>query len=87
MRKIRGKQISMIFQDPMTSLNPVITVGEQIMEVIRLHDKKISKKDAYTKACEMLDICRKLKRTGLALSASVLRRYETACNHCHGSGM
>lgn len=39
MRKIRGKKISMIFQDPMTSLNPVITVGEQIMEVIRLHEK------------------------------------------------
>lgn len=56
MQKIRGKQISMIFQDPMTSLNPVITVGEQIMEVIRLHDKKISKKDAYTKACEMLEL-------------------------------
>lgn len=56
MRKIRGKQISMIFQDPMTSLNPVITVGEQIMEVIRLHDKKLSKKDAYTKACEMLEL-------------------------------
>ena len=55
-RKIRGKQISMIFQDPMTSLNPVITVGEQIMEVIRLHDKKMSKKDAYTKACEMLEL-------------------------------
>lgn len=46
----------MIFQDPMTSLNPVITVGEQIMEVIRLHDKKMSKKDAYTKACEMLEL-------------------------------
>jgi len=56
MRKIRGKQISMIFQDPMTSLNPVITVGEQIMEVIQLHDKKMSKKDAYTKACEMLEM-------------------------------
>ena len=56
MRKIRGKQNSMIFQDPMTSLNPVITVGEQIMEVIRLHDKKLSKKDAYTKACEMLEL-------------------------------
>ena len=56
MRKIRGKQISMIFQDPMTSLNPVITVGEQIMEVIRLHDKKMSKKEAYTKACEMLEL-------------------------------
>lgn len=56
MRKIRGKQISMIFQDPMTSLNPVITVGEQIMEVIRLHDKTLSRKDAYTKACEMLEL-------------------------------
>ena len=56
MRKVRGKEISMIFQDPMTSLNPVITVGEQIMEVIRLHDKKISKKDAYTKACEVLEL-------------------------------
>ncbi|MCI8515833.1 MAG: ABC transporter ATP-binding protein [Hungatella sp.] len=56
MHKIRGKQISMIFQDPMTSLNPVITVGEQIMEVIRLHDKALSRKDAYTKACEMLEL-------------------------------
>ena len=39
MREIRGKCISMIFQDPMTSLNPVLTVGEQIAEVIRLHEK------------------------------------------------
>ena len=56
MRKIRGKQISMIFQDPMTSLNPVMTVGDQIMEVIRLHDKNLSRKDAYIKACEMLEL-------------------------------
>lgn len=56
MRKIRGNQISMIFQDPMTSLNPVITVGEQIMEVIQLHEKKLSKKDAYLKACKMLEL-------------------------------
>ena len=56
MRKIRGKQISMIFQDPMTSLNPVITVGEQIMEVIQLHDHRLSKKDAFLKACEMLEL-------------------------------
>ena len=56
MRKIRGKQISMIFQDPMTSLNPVMTVGDQIMEVIRLHDKKLSRKDAWIKACEMLEL-------------------------------
>ena len=54
MRKIRGKQISMIFQDPMTSLNPVMTVGDQIMEVIRLHDKNLSRKDANIKAGEML---------------------------------
>lgn len=56
MRNIRGNKISMIFQDPMTSLNPVITVGEQIMEVIKLHDKKLSTKNAYLKACDMLEL-------------------------------
>ena len=56
MQKIRGKQISMIFQDPMTSLNPIITVGDQIMEVIRLHDRHMNKLEAYKKACEMLEL-------------------------------
>ena len=56
MRKIRGKQISMIFQDPMTSLNPIMTVGDQIAEVIKLHEKHISTKDAYIKTCEMLEM-------------------------------
>lgn len=55
MRKIRGSKISMIFQDPMTSLNPVITVGEQIAEVIRLHEKT-SKADANIKAQKMLEL-------------------------------
>lgn len=55
MRKIRGDKISMIFQDPMTSLNPVITVGDQIAEVILLHDK-VSKAKAHIKAQEMLEL-------------------------------
>ncbi|NCB62123.1 MAG: ABC transporter ATP-binding protein [Clostridia bacterium] len=55
MRKIRGNKISMIFQDPMTSLNPVKTVSEQITEVIRLH-QKLSRVDAQRKACEMLEL-------------------------------
>ena len=54
MRKIRGKEIAMIFQDPMTSLNPVITVGDQIREVIELHEK-VSKEEAKRKASEMLE--------------------------------
>jgi len=54
MRKIRGNKVSMIFQDPMTSLNPVIGVGEQIAEVILLHNK-ISVSEARKRAGEMLE--------------------------------
>lgn len=53
MRAIRGDDISIIFQDPLTSLNPVYTIGNQLEEVIRLHQKK-SKKEARQKAVEML---------------------------------
>ena len=55
MRSIRGKKISMIFQDPMTSLNPVMTVGSQIAESIRIHEK-CSKADAAVKAVRMLEL-------------------------------
>jgi peptide/nickel transport system ATP-binding protein len=53
MRKIRGKEISMIFQEPMTSLNPVFTVGEQIAEAVRLHEG-LGRRDAMAKTVEML---------------------------------
>ena len=53
MRSLRGKDIAMIFQDPMTSLNPVYTVGNQIIEMIQAHEK-VSKSEARAKAIEML---------------------------------
>lgn len=54
-REVRGKKISMIFQDPMTSLNPVYTVGDQIAEVIWLHEK-VSKEEAREKAKKILEL-------------------------------
>lgn len=53
MRSIRGNEISMIFQEPLTSLNPVFTIGRQITDILRLH-QGMSKKQAYEKAMEML---------------------------------
>src|SRR5688572_1797894 len=57
MRAIRAKQIAMVFQEPMTSLNPVFTVGEQIAEVIRLHEG-LGRRAALAKTVDMLRLVR-----------------------------
>lgn len=62
MQEIRGREISMVFQDPMTSLNPTMTVGNQIIEVIRKHEKEagkpISREKAWKRATELLRMVR-----------------------------
>ncbi len=68
-RSIRGKEISMIFQEPMTSFSPVHTIGNQIMEVIRLH-QKLSSKDARSKAVELL------KKVGMPKPAQIIDAYS-----------
>lgn len=56
MRKVRGNDVAMIFQEPMTSLNPLFTIGNQLLEAITLHKKDWSKKKARTRAVEMLKL-------------------------------
>jgi oligopeptide transport system ATP-binding protein len=68
MSKIRGNEISMIFQDPMTSLNPLMTISNQIMEPLMIH-KGLSKQEAYKKAIELLDL------VGIPSAASRMKQY------------
>ncbi len=56
MRSLRGNTVSMIFQDPMTSLNPILTVGDQIAEVIELHSSGLSKHEVQAKVDEILEL-------------------------------
>lgn len=56
MRSIRGNEMAMIFQEPMTSLNPVFTIGDQIEEAVLLHQKNLTKKQARERAIDMLRI-------------------------------
>ncbi len=69
LQKIRGDEISMIFQDPQTSLNPVITIGEQMMEAILYHKKGVSKKAAYEACVEIL------KTVGLPAARKRMKSY------------
>ena len=69
MREIRGGEISMIFQEPMTSLNPVFRIGKQMDEVFELHEKHLSKDERRERSVEML------KMVGIANSEGVYRMY------------
>ncbi len=68
-RRIRGKEIAMIFQEPMTSFSPVHTIGNQIIESIRLHNRGLSKREARARAIDMLH------RVGMPNPASTIDEY------------
>ena len=69
MRKIRGKEIAMIFQEPMTSLNPLFTIGNQLTEALLIHQKMLFKRKAKKKAIEML------KLVGLPRAKELMKEY------------
>ena len=83
MRKIRGNKVSIIFQDPMTSLNPTHTIGHQIMEAILLHTDR-NKKEAYDRAVEMLRLVninepeKRMKQYPFELSGGMRQRIVIA---------
>ena len=69
MQTLRGNEMSMIFQEPMTSLNPVFRIGEQVDEIVALHNPSMSKEDVKRRTIEMLEL------VGIANSEGVYRMY------------
>ena len=79
MREIRGNEISMIFQEPMSSLNPVYRIGDQMLEMIRTHNKQISKKDALDQGGDPVS-----GTEDQGISPSAFGRDAAACDDRHG---
>ena len=75
MQQVRGSEIAMIFQDPMTSLNPTMKVGKQIEEMLKEHRKEMSKADRKARAIELLSL------------VGISNPYETASCHRHCTGL
>lgn len=87
MQSLRGDRIGMIFQEPMTSLNPFMRIGEQVAEAVSTHNPLLSKQQAHEKALAMLQkvkIPDAEKKNGL-LSSRVFRRTVATHNDCNGN--
>ena len=84
MQHIRGKHISMVFQEPMTSLNPSLTVGTQIIETIIKHEK-VTKAEAWKRAKELLDIVQiPMPSERLRIPTSTFWRDASTSDDCNG---
>ncbi len=87
MRRIRGNDIGMVFQEPMTSLNPVYTIGDQIGEPLRVHrgtSRREARSGSGTSRQGRHSRCPPPRR---AVSARIVRRHAPACNDSHGADM
>ncbi len=86
MQAIRAKEIAIVFQEPMTSLNPVYTVGEQIAETVRLHEG-LGRRAAMDRAADMLRLVRHPQPAAsrARLPAPVLGRHAPARDDRHGA--
>ncbi len=84
MRNFRGNEVSMIFQNPMTCLNPVYTIGNQLIEALRCHNAEVTHKEAYDRAREMLELvgihdsARRMKQYPHELSGGMRQRVMIA---------
>ena len=87
--KVRGNDVGMIFQDPMTSLNPTMTIGEQIAEAVRLHRGGSAGRRRCDRAVEVLGLVGMPapQQRGSGLPAPALRRHAPARDDRHGAGL